>query len=115
MSEGATIVRDTERARRAADVLRAVAHPIRLRIVAMLCDGDAQVGDMVREIGASQAAVSQQLRILRMHGLVRATRANGFARYRLEEPALRDLTRCVERCDGGRAPRARIFLEAEGS
>ena len=115
MSEGSAIVRDTERARRAADVLRAVAHPIRLRIVAMLCDGDAQVGDMVREIGASQAAISQQLRILRMHGLVRATRANGFARYRLEEPALRDLTRCVERCDGGRAPRARIFLEAEGS
>jgi ArsR family transcriptional regulator len=114
MSYASDIVRDGDRARRAAEVLRAVAHPVRLRIVAMLCEGEANVGEMVRQIGASQAAVSQQLRILRMHGLVGATRANGFARYRLEEPALRDLTRCVEHCDG-RSPRPRTLLEAEGS
>lgn len=114
MSEASDIVRDGERARRAAEVLRAVAHPVRLRIVAMLCEGEANVGDMVRQLGTTQAAVSQQLRILRMHGLVGAARANGFARYRLEEPALRDLTRCVGHCDG-RAPRPRTFPEAEGS
>jgi ArsR family transcriptional regulator len=44
-----------------------------------------------------QPIVSQQLRILRMHGLVAARRESGFARYRLEEPGLRDLVSCIRR------------------
>ena len=48
--------------------------------------------------GASQAIVSQQLRI-RSPGLVAATREDGFARYRLAEPALVDLVCCMERCE----------------
>ena len=45
-----------------------------------------------------QPIISQQLRILRSNGLVAATRENGFAVYRLEEPALRDLVGCMEKC-----------------
>jgi ArsR family transcriptional regulator len=115
MTPGIDLLRDPARADRVADVLRAVAHPVRLRIVALLGEGDAHVGEIARALAASQAAVSQQLRILRMHGLVSAIRANGFARYTLAEPALRDLTRCMERCDRRRAPRPGTLVEAEGS
>jgi ArsR family transcriptional regulator len=82
-----------------AEVLKAVAHPLRLRIVAALCEGEAHVGALAERLGASQAIVSQQLRILRSHGLVAATRAGGFARYRLIEQNLRGLVRCMENCD----------------
>ena len=82
-----------------AEVLKAVAHPLRLRIVASLCEGEAHVGALAERLGASQAIVSQQLRILRSHGLVAATRAGGFARYRLIEQNLRGLVRCMENCD----------------
>jgi ArsR family transcriptional regulator len=112
---GSDVLRDPGRALRVAEVLRAVAHPVRLRIVALLGEGDAHVAEIARALRASQASVSQQLRILRLHGLVSATRRNGFARYTLAEPALRDLTRCVERCDGARPPGGRTLLEAEGS
>ncbi len=81
-----------------ADVLKAVAHPLRLRIVAMLCEGEANVTALARGLDAPQAIVSQQLRILRSHGLVAATRAGGFATYRLVEQNLRGLVRCMERC-----------------
>ncbi|HEY6104636.1 MAG TPA: metalloregulator ArsR/SmtB family transcription factor [Anaeromyxobacteraceae bacterium] len=89
---------DAGRAEHCANVLKAVAHPLRLRIVAALCQGEAHVNALAERLGASQAIVSQQLRILRMHGLVEARRANGFARYRLLEPNLRSLVECMERC-----------------
>lgn len=82
-----------------AEVLKAVAHPLRLRIVATLCAGEEHVGALAEKLGASQAIVSQQLRILRSHGLVAASRSGGFATYRLVEKNLRGLVRCMEKCD----------------
>jgi ArsR family transcriptional regulator len=91
---------DPIRADHVAEVLKAVAHPLRLRIVAILCQGEEHVSALAEKVGASQAIVSQQLRILRSHGLVAASRANGFARYRLVEQNLRGLVRCMEKCGG---------------
>ena len=87
-----------ERAEHVAEVLRAVAHPLRIRIVALLCAGERHVGALAEELGAPQAIVSQQLRVLRLRGLVAVARVGGFARYRLTEPHLRDLVCCMERC-----------------
>jgi ArsR family transcriptional regulator len=90
---------DAERAERVAEVLKAVAHPLRLRIVALLCHAEHHVNGLAEALAAPQPIVSQQLRILRARGLVVANRENGFARYRLAEPALRDLVCCMEKCD----------------
>jgi ArsR family transcriptional regulator len=88
-----------EHAERLSEILKAVAHPLRLRIVAMLCgEGEAHVNGLAERLDSPQPIVSQQLRILRARGLVQVTRENGFARYRLAEPALRDLVCCMERC-----------------
>lgn len=94
----AGIHNDALRAAHCAEILKAVAHPLRLRIVAILAGGEAHVTALTRRLGAGQAIVSQQLRVLRSHGLVGATRTNGFATYRLLEPSLRELVGCVERC-----------------
>ena len=90
---------DAARAAGVADVLKAVAHPLRLRIVAILGEADENVTTLAERLGASQAIVSQQLRILRSHGLVSARREGGFARYRLVERNLRGLVRCMEKCE----------------
>jgi ArsR family transcriptional regulator len=90
---------DANRAAHCAEILKAVAHPLRLRIVAILCEGDTHVTALAERLGASQAIVSQQLRILRSNGLVAASREGGFATYRLTEPSLRDLVGCMERCE----------------
>lgn len=87
-----------ERACHCAEVLKAVAHPLRLRIVAILCRGDEHVNALAAQLGEPQAIVSQQLRILRLRGLVASERIDGFAWYRLAEPALRELVGCMERC-----------------
>jgi ArsR family transcriptional regulator len=90
---------DAERAAHCAEILKAVAHPLRLRIVAILCEADANVTALCERLGASQAIVSQQLRILRSNGLVAASREGGFATYRLVEQNLRGLVACMERCE----------------
>ena len=92
------IATDPVRADHVAEVLKAVAHPLRLRLVAVLCRGEENVTALAEKVGASQAIVSQQLRILRSHGLVAASREGGFARYRLVEQNLRGLVRCMEHC-----------------
>jgi ArsR family transcriptional regulator len=92
-----------------ADILKALAHPARLRIVAALCEGEECVIGLAGRLGLPQAVVSQQLRILRMSGLVAAERNRGFARYRLARPRLRQLVACLEGChsETAGAPRAR--------
>src|SRR5512145_3102921 len=89
---------DAKRAGHIAELLKAVAHPLRIRIVAVLCTGEETVGDLAERVEAPQPIVSQQLRILRAQGLVEATRADGFAVYRIAEPALYDLVCCMEKC-----------------
>ena len=89
---------DADFAAHAAEILKAVAHPLRLRLVAALCDGEENVTGLCERLGAPQALVSQQLRILRMNRLVACVRERGFARYRLAEPQLRTLVGCLQRC-----------------
>jgi ArsR family transcriptional regulator len=79
-------------------MIKALAHPIRLRIIALLCQDRQHVTALARQLEAKQAIISQQLRILRIHGLVEVGRESGFAYYRLAEPQLRELIHCIEGC-----------------
>jgi DNA-binding transcriptional ArsR family regulator len=108
-----SLAEERPRAVRLADVLKALAHPARLRIVAMLCAGDESVIGLAERLDLKQAIVSQQLRILRMSGLVAATRQEGFSRYALTEPRLRDLINCLERCHR-EAPTAKLRSTGAG-
>ncbi len=87
-----------ERATHLAEMLRAVAHPLRLRLIECLSDADERVSTLAERLGAPQAIVSQQLRILRMSRLVLVTRDHTGATYRLAEPRLRDLLVCLRAC-----------------
>ena len=90
---------DRARARFLADVLKALAHPDRLRIVAVLCEGDTNVIGLAERLELGQAIVSQHLRILRLAGLVAAERRAGHALYGLARPRLRELVACLDQCD----------------
>ena len=89
---------DSEQAGHCAEILKALAHPLRLRIVAILCQGHEHVSGLAERLGVKQAVVSQQLRILRMRGLVQCQRIDGFAHYDLGEPRLAQLVACIEQC-----------------
>jgi len=89
---------DAERTAYIVDVLKAIAHPVRLRLVAILSEGPQTVSGLAELLGLNQAVISQQLRILRMCALVDVTRTGGFAVYRLIQPHLSELLRCMVSC-----------------
>jgi DNA-binding transcriptional ArsR family regulator len=82
----------------AAEMLKAVAHPLRLRILALLAENPENVSGLSHALATLQPIVSQQLRILRSHRLVGVTRRGGFATYWLAEPKIRSLLACVSSC-----------------
>ncbi len=92
-------VQDASVATEAAEILKAIGHPMRLGIVALLVrEGPMHVGSLAERLDAKQPIVSQQLRILRMRGLVDAIRENGHATYRIAEPHLEQMVDCMENC-----------------
>ena len=88
--------KNADQAAKAAEKIKALGHPLRLRIVAILSENDANVTALAEELGVQQSVVSQHLRILRMGGLVDVIRESGFATYRLLELRISKLLDCVE-------------------
>ena len=76
---------------RAADVLRQLADPTRLRILWLLADGPRDVSSLTEQVDASRSSVSQHLGRLRLAGLVRADRDGRRMHYRLASDELRAL------------------------
>jgi len=57
----------------AAQAMKAIAHPLRLKILCVLGDQEVSVQDIVEQVGTSQSNISQHLAILRDKGVL-ATR-----------------------------------------
>jgi ArsR family transcriptional regulator len=73
-------------ARAAAEFLRALAHPMRLRILCRLLQGELPVHGFEQELGLRQPSLSQQLAQLREAGLVATRREAKSIVYRLADP-----------------------------
>ena len=82
---------------RIADRLKAMADPMRLRILHVLQGGERCVNDILGQVGGSQANVSKHLSVLRRAGLVECRREGVNVYYRIEDPAV--FTICESVCD----------------
>lgn len=81
-------VTSTDRLAGAAELLKALASPVRLAVVAELSAGPRCVHELQELLSAqgrelSQPLLSQHLRVLRQAGLVRATRRASEVTYEL--------------------------------
>lgn len=89
--------------------LKALAEPVRWRIVERLAEEELCVCHLVDDLGLAQPLVSHHLKVLREAGLVTSDRFKQWAYYRLAPGALdqvaRDLARAVAAAE--RAPRQR--------
>jgi ArsR family transcriptional regulator len=92
--------------------LRAAGEVTRLRLLALLAEGEHSVKDLTEILGQSQPRVSRHLKLLADAGLVTRNAEGAWAYYRLaDEAAAADLGRwLVERLDAGDAERERDRL-----
>ena len=82
---------------RIADRLKAMADPMRLRILHVLQGGERCVTDILDHVGGSQANVSKHLSVLRRAGLVECRREGVNVYYRIADPAVFAI--CSTVCD----------------
>lgn len=81
--------------RRIADMIRALGHPLRLRLVEALQRGECCVSELQNALGVPQAVVSQQLARLRAAGIVTCRRDGVNVRYVVAEPRVLGILRCL--------------------
>ncbi len=83
---------------RAASVIKCLGHALRLQLLEAMEGGAATVTELQAHTGATQATVSQQLAILRGHGVVAARRDGPFVRYAIVEPKVHHILACIRGC-----------------
>ena len=87
-----------------SQVLKALGHPDRLRLLCLLTEGERTVTQLVDSCGVSQSQISQFLARMRAEGLVTAKRVGQSVSYRIARPEVKKLIRQLKNifCDGGR-------------
>ncbi|WP_100259818.1 ArsR/SmtB family transcription factor [Qipengyuania seohaensis] len=71
--------------------LKAIAHPLRFRILQILKGGELNVGEIEQYSGIGQPALSQQLGVLRKAGLVETRKEAKLVYYSLDASRLAEL------------------------
>jgi ArsR family transcriptional regulator len=68
---------------RASRALKAMSHPLRLKILCVLGDREVSVQDIVESVGTSQSNISQHLAILREKGILASRKDANRVYYRV--------------------------------
>ncbi|MBZ5526793.1 MAG: metalloregulator ArsR/SmtB family transcription factor [Acidobacteriia bacterium] len=71
-----------------SEFFKALAHPIRIRILDSLRDGEKGVNELSEILKIEPANVSQQLTILRMRNIVMGRKAGSNVYYSVSDPTL---------------------------
>ena len=88
-----------ERLSLAAEMLKAIAHPMRITIVSYL-DGNQKltVTEIYEKLGIEQSATSHHLGILKSKGVLASTRDGKNTYYFLKHEGLSGILKCIESC-----------------
>ena len=69
----------------AAHALKAISHPLRLKILCVVGDQEVCVQDIVEAVGTSQSNISQHLAILRDKGVLNTRKDANRVYYRIAD------------------------------
>lgn len=84
-----------------SEILRALAHPVRLAIIDLLEQGQAlSVSEIHDRLGIEQATASHHLKILRYNNVVNAQRNGRFTCYSLMYDDFKGILKILDRVRG---------------
>jgi len=78
-----------------SEVLKALAHRSRLEILAGLIRNECSVGEIQKKLGLPQSTISQHLRILKSHGIIRSRQEGTKRCYRVVDSRVKRIMRIV--------------------
>ena len=88
---------DLDDLKAAAECLRTLAHPHRLRIVQMLLQDEYTVGELAEACGIASHMASEHLRLMQQCGFLDSVKDGRYRYYHIVEPHLASIMECVEK------------------
>jgi ArsR family transcriptional regulator len=74
-----------------SEILKSIAHPIRLKILCFLMEGEKTVGEIEKEFGSSISNISQHLTVLRKMDLIKRRKEANFMYYSVKDNKIQSL------------------------
>jgi DNA-binding transcriptional ArsR family regulator len=81
----------------AAECLKVLANPHRIKIIAILRGGAKTVGEIAEALGLLSHVTSEHLRLMQHCGFLSSRREGRFIHYQIHEEHLFELLACIER------------------
>jgi ArsR family transcriptional regulator, zinc-responsive transcriptional repressor len=80
----------------AAECLKTLAHPHRLRMVQLLLQGQYTVGELAEACEIPSHMASEHLRLMQHCGFLKSSKDGRFVYYAVTEPHLANIMSCIE-------------------
>ncbi len=89
-------VGDLQAFTQAAECLKTLAHPVRLRMVQLLLHGRYTVGELAADCAVPDNVASEHLRLMQRCGFFTSEREGRKVFYQVAEPHLENIMKCIE-------------------
>jgi DNA-binding transcriptional ArsR family regulator len=93
-----------------ADFFRVLGHPVRVRLLQILREGEQSVGPLRDELGLDSSSASQHLAALRAQGLVASRKDGTSVYYRVKDARILDLLELAKEIISGALEDNRALL-----
>lgn len=79
-----------------SQLLKSLSHPIRLKVLCHILDGEKTVNELTAFCGISQSAMSQFLSRMKDEGVLNSRREGAYAYYSLGDPRIVKLMKTLK-------------------
>ena len=93
-----------------ADFFRTLGHPIRVRVIGLLRDGEMTVGQLQAELGIDSSGASQHLAAMRRAGILEARKEGTSVHYSVRDPRTFQLMESARQVIGSHLEEANALL-----
>lgn len=100
MEQTPVMLLEAEYLQKVAEVLKAVAHPLRLQIAHLLEAGERTGSDLCQLLGSPQPYISQQLNLMKAKGVLESRRDGNQVFYAIADPGVVKVIHCVRQQAG---------------
>ena len=96
--KGTKVVFNNEKLHYSSELMRALAHPLRLKILEFIdSQGAINVNKIYNTLNIEQSITSQHLKILKMAGVVHAEKQGKFVTYEIDYEVIKRADKAVKK------------------
>ena len=93
-----------------AELFKALAHPVRIRVLELLAEAEHTIGELANETGLELSHLSQQVSVLRRAGIVDSWRVRSTVVCALRDPLTAELLAGARRLIGNNLRQGQVLL-----